>query len=297
MATEYERRDSVGNVDVKQENSKFHIKSIAYAAQNLTLGETKLEVTPVEQLGYLDGEVTSDQEEFEETGVDAKGNAYSVKISTSNAMVAEWLKWGSNRDTPPNIRRGERVLLWQYAEEDKYYWTSTGLDDHLRRLETVRWVFSNTKDEDTEDLNETNSYYAEVDTHAKAITLRTNKSDGEPFAYNVQINTKDGCLTIMDDVGNSMGINSAINQVWMENADNSYVILDKKNIEINANDTIKMNARNVVIGATNVNVGASSTTIDSNVATNGSLTNNGKNVGSSHTHGGVSSGPSRTGTP
>lgn len=303
MAVESEKRDSVGNPEVKQENSKFHIKSIGYAAQNLPLGSTKLEITPVEQLGYLDGEITSDREEMEASGFDARGNMYSVKIETSNSMTAEWLKWGSNRDTPPNIRRGERVLLWQYAEEDKYYWSTLGLDDHLRRLETVRWVFSNTKDEDTKDLNENNSYYAEVDTHSKLVTLRTNKSDGEPYAYNVQLNAKDGCITIMDDIGNTFGMNSAVNQLWMENADGSYVIIDRKNIDINCQDTIKMKSRNLVVETQETTVTANNTGFNSNVnikgntSTNGTLRNNGTNVGSTHTHPGVQGGPSSTGTP
>lgn len=38
-------------------------------------------------------------------------------------------------------------------------------------------------------------------------------------------------------------------------------------------------------------------TVNGNVATTGTLTNNGKNVGSTHTHSGVTAGPSNTGAP
>lgn len=303
MAHESERRDEIGTTDVKVENSKFHIKSIAYAAENLELGSTKLEVSPVEALGYMQGEVTTDRDVMEETGVDAYGNAYTAKIETSNAMVAEWLQWGSNRITPPNIRRGERVLLWQYAQEDKYYWSAMGLDDHLRRLETVTYAWSNTKDEETQKLDPSNSYYAEVNTHSKVVNFRTNMNDGEPHAYLIQLNTKDGCLTVTDDIGNTFGINSAVNQVWLENADKSYVILDRKSIHINAPEEINISAKSVNIKTQSNNIQSSNTDIKSNVniqgstATKGSLTNNGANVGSTHTHGGIMGGPGRTSTP
>lgn len=303
MAHESERRDEVGSTEVKVDNSKFHIKSIAYAAENLPIGSTKLEVTPVEALGYMQGEVTTDRDVMEETGVDAYGNAYTAKIETSNAMVAEWLQWGSNRITPPNIRRGERVLLWQYAQEDKYYWSTMGLDDHLRRLETAIYAWSNTKDEETQKLDPSNSYYAEVNTHAKVVNFRTNMNDGEPHAYLIQLNTKEGCLTVTDEVGNTFGINSAGNQVWLENADKSYVVLDRKSVLINAQDDVTITAKTLNI-KTQANIIQSSATefnsnvnVQGNTSTKGSLTNNGKNVGSTHTHKGVSSGPSSTGTP
>ena len=78
---------------------------------------------------------------------DKKGYVYSDKIETSNSLMAEWLPLGSNRATAPNVRRGERVFLLQYADDDKYYWVTAGLDPHLRRRETVVFNISNTVDE------------------------------------------------------------------------------------------------------------------------------------------------------
>lgn len=289
MSTIIDKRDQVGTPDVKVDVSKFKIKSIAYAAQNLELGKTLLEVTPVESLGYLHGEVNTEKETFEETGTDAKGNTYQVKIETSNAMVAEWLQFGSNRITPPNVRRGERVLLWQYAEEDKYYWSSLGLDDHLRRLETVTYVFSDTKDENTKHLTPENSYYLEVDTHNKLVTLATAKSDGEPFKYTIQVNAKDGKVVITDDINNYIMLNSNQKQLILENAQGSKVDIQNKSIIIDAGESVTINSKKCNInGETNIN---GSTSIK------GNLTNNGTNVGSTHTHGGIMGGPGRTSTP
>lgn len=53
----------------------------------------------------------------------------------------------------------------------------------------------------------------------------------------------------------------------------------------------------VTIKTNTIQVNASSTTIDSNISTNGSLTNNGINVSSTHTHHGVTPGLGSTSTP
>lgn len=289
MTNPIEIRDQVGDTNIKIDHSKFKIKSIAYAAQNLELGSSLLEVTPVENLGYLHGEINTDKETIEESGVDAKGNAYKVKIETSNAMIAQWLPFGSNRITPPNIRRGERVLLWQYSEEDKYYWSTLGLDDHLRRLETVIHAVSDTKDESTKKLTPENSYYFEVDTHNKLVTLATAKSDNEPFKYTIQINAKDGKVVITDDINNYILLNSQNKQILLENTDGSKVNIINKSVTIDTKDSVTINTNKCTINA--------ETTINGNVSTNGNLRNNGTNVGSNHTHGGIMGGPIRTSTP
>lgn len=298
MAAITEQRDKIGDKDVKVDNSKFKIKSIGYAAENLELGSTKLEISPVENLGYLHGEVNTDKEIIEEQGVDAKGNSYNVKIETSNSMTAEWLQWGSNRMTPPNVRRGERVLLWQYAEEDKYYWSSIGMDDHLRRLETVTMAFSNTKDESTKKLTAENSYFLEVSTHEKLVTLKTNKSDGENFAYCIQINTKDGKVVITDDVNNFIVLESEEKRIHLENADASKIILDKKDCLIETADSIKLKTNKFNVESHQNMVKSTETRIESNFSVKGGAFNhNGVNVGSSHTHSGVRGGSDSTGGP
>lgn len=63
------------------------------------------------------------------------------------------------------------------------------------------------------------------------------------------------------------------------------------NIELTADGMMKLNADTVEINATNV-------TVNGNTSINGSsLKHNGKNVGDTHTHGGVQSGPSNTSAP
>ena len=220
--------------------SKFRPVCFGIAAENLTFGSKVLEVTPVEWLPYLDGELNADAVEVTDKGVDGFGQHYTAKVPTTNSIRATWLPWGSNRATAPNIRRGERLMLYQFADSDQYYWKELGLDDGLRRLETVVYVFSNTRDESVKTLTPDNAYSIEVSTHTKQITLRTNKSDGEPFAYTFQFNTKDGVVTLADDDENYLEFDSAERKITAKNKDGSFITIDKRQIKAFAPDTISM---------------------------------------------------------
>lgn len=225
------------------DQSLFHIYTIGRAAANRKLSSPILEVYPIEHFGYLDGEVNSDPTTTKASGVDANGKAYTTSVTTTNSIAATWIQWGSNRATPPDIRRGERVLLWRYADTDQYYWTALGMDDYLRKLETVVYAFSDTKDESVKVLTPENSYYLEVSTHKKLVTFSTAKSDGEPYAYTFQFDTANGRVTLADDVGNYVELDTKNTSITLENADDSKVVLDRKVINISSVDAINLNTK------------------------------------------------------
>lgn len=298
MVQETIRKQAVKGLDKMQMNlSKFQLKSFAYAAQNIPEDTDILEVYLLEDLPYVDGEINEQTEEFESSGVDAKGNAYSVKVTTSNSVSAKWLQWGTNRQTRPDIRRGERVLIYQYNDNDEYYWVSTGLDDHLRRLETLRVCLSNTTDESTKKLTPDNTYYVEASTKTKLITLQTSKSNKEEFAYTIQVDTGNSHVIITDDINNQIVIESKEKRITLENADGAKFVLDKKNALWEVPDTIKIKAKNTNIETTNFKLQAKKANFNANSAFKGSLTSNDVNISNTHTHGGVDSGKSRTSTP
>lgn len=270
--------------------SKFHMYAIGIAAENLKPGESELEVCPIEQLGFLDGEITSNQEEFLDEGVDAEGNAYSVKVESSNSLKAKWFPFETNRKTAPNIRRGMRVVIWKYADGDIYFWTDTGLDSKLMRRETVVYVWSNT-DKDVDDLTPENSWFMKVSTHEKIMTFATNRSDGETHSVVVQINIKDGSAFIMDDRKNHFELDSLNNMLEMQNGDGTKVRLDKRDLLLEAPDNIKVNTKNFTVMGENAKI------LSANFFVNGAkmavkaaaeflsgLKQNGKSVGTDHQH-------------
>lgn len=286
-----------------EDSSGFRIYSIGRAAENKPLSSHELEIMPIEKLGYSDGEINETHTTQTAKGVDADGNTYETKVSSSNAIKATWLPIGSNRSTAPDVRRGERVLIWQYGTVDQYYWTAMGLDDTLRRLETVVYVFSGTKDESVKKLTPDNSYYIEVSTHTKQVTLSTSKANGEPFGYIMQLNTDQGVFTLTDDEGNYIQLDSKERVIKAANTDQCSLELNKRNLSINVPDTFTLDAKEIKTNATIANytvkthihtgttmtVNAKSTfnqvmKYTAGISGAGTCTHNGVNIGSTHTH-------------
>lgn len=220
--------------------SKMKLFSIGIAAENKKLDSHELRVVPIEVLPMGDGDIVDSITETDVTAEDASEKEYTVKIKQRSALKATWIPvHGSNRTTSPNVRRGERLLIWQYGDTDKYYWSPTGLDDDLRRLETVIYAWSATKEEYADLKPGDNMYSLEVSTHGKHITLHTTQADGEPFEYTIQLDTKNGKFLIADNDNNSIHLDSAERIITAKNRDKTEVTLDKKTIYAYSKDLIQ----------------------------------------------------------
>lgn len=275
----------------------WRVVSRGYAAENLVIDDVFLEVYCPELSGFADGEINSTPVEYTTQGVDDRGNNYTCKIKTTNSIRTKWRQQGTNRVSAPCVRRGERVEVWQYADTDMYYWSTTGEDDALRRLETVTYAFSNTKDESTKELTPENSYWMTMNTHEKIVALETSQSDGEPFKHAVQIDSKNGNFHYRDSAGNFVQVEAATNTVTVENGDGARVVLNGEDGSFEVPGTLKIRCRNLDIKAGTIVEKAGTKSVDANIVTRGELSNNGKNVGSAHIHSGVDSGGSTSGGP
>lgn len=228
--------------------SVFRMVSVGYVASNLPLGETALEVYPAELLPFVDGELTSNVAEMTAAMKDGDGVDFQVKANYSNTVKAKWLPIGGNQLTAPNVRRGMRVELWQSSDDNnEYYWRYSGIDNYLMRLETIVWAFSNTRDESVTELTPDNSWYIEISTHTKTITLQTNKNDGEPFAYTFQLDAKNGNFIFKDDDGQEMHLQSKEKRLYAKNKDGSIVDINKKKINMFAQDEINAETKTMNI--------------------------------------------------
>ena len=221
--------------------SKLHLYSLGVVAANKPLDSKDIEVTPIEDAPLLDGEITDNLEQYASKGTTPLGEHYEATVQSTVSVKATWLPFGSNRMTAPDVRRGETVVLYRFGDVDKYYWTTLQQDMRLRKLETVVFAFSNTRDEAVTADAKT-SYYFEVSTHRKLIHLHTSNSDGEPFVYDIQLNTKDGSLIIQDDIGNYFSFDSKNVRLEMRNADGSHLDMDRKVISMTAPETINLKA-------------------------------------------------------
>lgn len=237
--------------------SVFRMVSVGYAAENLDLESDVLKVYPAELLPFADGELTGDYSEFTESMPDGDGVVKESFVHTSNTVSSKWLPFGGNQISPPNVRRGMRIELYQSADNnDQYYWRYSGIDNHLMRLETVIFAFSNTRDESTTKLTPENSWFLEVSTHTKTVTLQTNKSDGEPYAYTFQLDASYGRFVFKDDDGQIIEQDSPERRLYMTNKDGSYIDMEKTHLRVHTDDTIDMSTTDMTVDTTTLTANA-----------------------------------------
>lgn len=146
-------------------------------------------------------------------------------IRCENTIEATWLPLGNNgnRITAPDVKANETVLLWRYGDTDRYYWTSLYREPCLRRLEEAVYGYSDLRSPDLTAFDASSSYTTTVSTLNKHITIQTAKSDGEPYAYTLKIDTQRGRVTVTDDQS----------QGWVLDSTTSTFTLNIKNIVFN----------------------------------------------------------------
>lgn len=214
--------------------SMLHRFSIGIAAENKPLNTRMLNIVPIELMPALDGELVFDPEQQKISGVDKNGETFEIAVTTDVSISAEWLPLGTNRLTPPDIRRGELIEIYRVADSDQYFWRCMGLRDELRRLETVIWVFNGSPDLGSEGIDPETSYFLEISTHRGIVTFSTSKANNEKCTYTVQFNPMDGTFRMEDDVGNFFDLDT-IERIWkLSNADDTYLELNKKDATLHA---------------------------------------------------------------
>lgn len=222
--------------------SLFKVYSWGIVADNKAMSSKIINVLPVEYTSMVDGELCSNPQVLKTKGKDKDGQAYEDSATVDNVKECTWLPFGTNRVTAPDVRRGEPVLIWNYGNTDKYYWTIPGLKDDLRRLETVVYAFNGNPEVESKEFDPEDHYYLEISTHSKQITLRTSNKNGEPFKYTFQFNTNDGIVTLADDTNNFFELDTKEITMKMELNTGTKLHLDKMNFLLEAieNGVIKV---------------------------------------------------------
>ena len=260
--------------------SEFHFYSMGIVAANKELSSKEIEVFPIEIGHFANGEITDNASSVLSSAQDASGATYSTNTTTTNSIKAVWLPIGnSNRMTAPDVRRGEKVMIYRFADTDKFYWQVHNNDMDLRKLETVIYAFSATTDEGAK-TDSDNSYFLEISTHSKLMHLHTSNKNGEPFIYDIQINAGTGFIQIQDDQGNYIKFDTVAHQILLSNQDGSSVEVNKANINMTCPDSINMkssvlNINCPTINSTGVVAQTGNVAIDGNTTMNGDATSTG----------------------
>ena len=224
------------NNSYNSQESYFKLYCIGIVALNKKLNSHTIEVFPMESAAMLDGELTDKWDEVEVTGKDADIKDYQSKAKFTKTIEATWVAMHqANRFTSPDVRRGDKVVVYRLGDSNVFYWDT--MDDYkkLRRLETVVYGYSAVKVED-EELSPDNTYVQGVSTHEHMVTLiYTSKhpSNKEKYRYGIFIDTRpdQNHVVIKDDVGNRIVLQSEPNLIRLETKDNkAFIQLDEDRI-------------------------------------------------------------------
>lgn len=213
-------------------SSGLTLYGVGRAAADLVYDDVVLRVLDIEKLPNLHGKLTDKSTTFTKTTQDSLGKTHSSRGKVSGGTPCTWLDLLGNRMRPVDVQKGERVLIWRYANSSDYFWTATNLDVNFRTLEHYIVGAANRKQRKGEKLTRDNSYLFEINTITKVINLQTCKSDGEKFAFNITLDGRNGFVQIKDDAGQEMTIKSAEELVRLLNKSGTLFELSKKNFKL-----------------------------------------------------------------
>jgi len=132
---------------------------------------------------------------------DHAGNPITKKISTSNHLPATWMG-GSNRHSPPLIRKGEPLEIIQYHGQDKYFWRETGMGGTYRTTDRIYLELSSTDPKKPGVVSDdTNRWILYADTDKKKFGIRTSIANGEVGKFHIEGDLTAGTFTLTDGEG------------------------------------------------------------------------------------------------
>jgi len=240
------------------EQSRLIMYSLAYVVEDSIEDNPHIKVHPIEIISDHTGSTNEVATENINTK-DINGNNINVIANKAMSITAKWVNFMEpNRLTAPNVKKGETVMLWKYAG-DRYFWTTFYNELDLRTREKATYVFSNKSGiKDASKISQL--YYYTIDTINKFIRLHTDSKDGEATSYDIEINTKEGLLTILDGEGNQIELNSVSGELTIDT--NKAVTINSPNVTINTTTAI-LNATDTTITSDKVNIKSSVFNLDS----------------------------------
>lgn len=226
------------------DTSMLHLHSIGVVSANKAMSSHEISVVPVEYRYSENEELLTNPTKDEVTFQSQDGKSESIKVHTDNSVTAVWFKRNTNRTTPPDVRRGDKVLIYRLGDSDKYFWEDMN-SENVKRLETVAWSFNADPSGKTSG-DHSNAYTFEVSTHNKTITITTSMANGEKAKFAIQINAGEGLIAVEDEKGNYVYLDSVNTDIKLQNANGTSFRLNKKNIEAIAPDSMFVKVQNLV---------------------------------------------------
>ncbi len=251
--------------------SKFTFYSVGIVATTKSLGSDIISVVPIEQLNLADGPLETFTDKRSIKLPNATGKIYNGTFTSTVKILATWLPLSdSNRMTSPDVCKNETVMLYRYANTDQYYWTTIFREALIRRLEHVVYAYGDLT-APLQEWDQNSSYWILWSTVEKLIHLHTSKSDGEPYTYDIIIDTKHGSVTVKDDINNSITLDSPTSTLTINT--NKAATINTQKATVNASESATITTPTATINASSsLKVNTPVCTFSDNVNIGGNLT-------------------------
>jgi hypothetical protein len=225
---------------------KFYSFGIVAVAKER--GSDLITVTPIEEISLGQGLLNDVKVDYKVSVPDRQGVKRSDTVQGGAKVVAKWSAIGqSNRMTAPDVQPSETVMLYRVADTGEYYWTTLMREPGLRRLETVCTMYGNIPSGLTP-FDKSTSYWEEWSTHDKYVHIHTSNNDGEPFEYDIKIDTAAGTILIDDNAGNNIFLESSPSKLTINT--NQDIEFNTQRIKFNASESIEFNTPKYTLNAT-----------------------------------------------
>lgn len=241
-------------MSVKKASHQFNMMSMCFGqvTENKVPESRIIKVEPREIFPYIQADLATMENKVQIEGNFNGQLEYSETATTQNYTEAEYFDLTTNRAYPPDVVKGEQVILFKYSDSEKYYWFSAGRDDKHRHTERIRFQVADEK-KTVKELTDDNTYYFEMDTlHNKHIAIRTSKTDEEKFRYLFKFDAKEDTIHMCDDDNNELLLESKVPRWLIKNKNGSFTDINKNNIVHCAVEDIVLRAGRQIIQETPV---------------------------------------------
>jgi hypothetical protein len=236
------------------EQGEMKYISMGVVAMNKQRGTDMVDVWPIGIISELDDELTNATQDFNVKGLDDNGKTVVFKVTRGATIPCKWRgDRDTNRVTSPDVRRGERVKIYQLGDSEQYFWETEGRDSNLRRLETVVYRYSALPTNEDAELDDNNSYFHEINTHDGFLLWKTSQANSEKALWTIMADAAKGIYILEDEKGNHFYIDSVNTDIKMRNANDAFVQLIKDVINIKAPDTLNIDAPNINVNSEKTN--------------------------------------------
>lgn len=207
------------------QTSPFHTW-VGVVAADKGINDISIEVVVPELNPSLTGQVGVATSSQSVTLTDLNGGQINSTVTTKTTITAYYYGNNTNRTFPPDVVKGEQVRIIRFSNSDKYYWESMGRDDGLRKTETLRFEVKD-RQNFNDPSDDSHTYSIELDSkRAGHVRILTSKGNGEPYAYTLLFDTKNGKVQLSDDIGNAFTIDSANSKVIVRNSKSAFLMLN-----------------------------------------------------------------------